>query len=231
MVFVQGTQGRPFSFGEGERLSVDLPEFFIATVPVTKSLWRHIMGPAGNPEDPIMGQEPMEQVSWDDIAGPIGFLHKLNTSGLADEMTSKTLSARPLRFRLPSETEWEYAARGGTNWQDGFSFSGSNDINAVAWYDRNSNNHVHEVAQKEPNQLALYDMSGNVWEWCQDSFTRDISKIPTDGKPFTSGADDRTLRGGCYHNWSIHCTVSKRYEIARDYSDGCIGFRLAMSVT
>jgi formylglycine-generating enzyme len=118
-------------------------------------------------------------------------------------------------FRLPSETEWEYAARGGPHWLDGFRFSGSDDVDSVAWYDRRHGDHTQRVAQKAPNQLGVHDMSGNIWEWCQDVFTRDVATI---------------LRGGCFHNWAVHCTVSKRYEIAHDYHDGCIGFRLVFSV-
>jgi formylglycine-generating enzyme required for sulfatase activity len=72
-------------------------------------------------------------------------------------------------------------------------------------------------------------MSGNIWEWCQDAYTPNINDIPSDGSAFPGPADERVLRGGCFHNWAIHCTVSKRYEIASDYHDGCIGFRLAAS--
>ncbi|MEP7348020.1 MAG: SUMF1/EgtB/PvdO family nonheme iron enzyme, partial [Gemmatimonadaceae bacterium] len=84
---------------------------------------------------------------------------------------------------------------------------------------------------KAPNQLGIYDMSGNVWEWCRDSFTRDTSMIPADGTPFLSDNSDRILRGGCHHNWAMHCTVSKRYEIVSEHHDECVGFRLALSVS
>jgi formylglycine-generating enzyme required for sulfatase activity len=151
-------------------------------------------------------QTPVESVSWDDITGPAGFLSRLNR-------------AQSTPFRLLSETEWEYADRGGPHWRDGFRYAGSNDIDEVAWYDRNSRRHIHPVARKAPNQLGIYDMSGNVWEWCQDSFVRDTNRIPADGSPFLGTAAERVLRGGCYHNWSIHCTASKRYEIGHDYAE------------
>ena len=86
---------------------------------------------------------------------------------------------------------------------------------------------THEVGQKAPNQLGIFDMSGNVWEWCQDYFQKDIHKIPANGKPYLENTGERVLRGGCHHNWAIHCTVSKRYAIAPDAKDGCIGFRIA----
>jgi formylglycine-generating enzyme required for sulfatase activity len=72
-------------------------------------------------------------------------------------------------------------------------------------------------------------MSGNIWEWCQDVFTPDTRKIPADGSAFAGPGSRRVLRGGCFHNWAIHCTVSKRYEIGRQYHDGCIGFRLVLA--
>jgi sulfatase modifying factor 1 len=99
----------------------------------------------------------------------------------------------------------------------------------VAWYDRRDGDHTHDVAQKQPNQLGLFDLSGNIWEWCQDSFTRDVMQIPDDGSAFVREVDERVLRGGCFHNWAMHCTVFKRYEIAHDAHDGCIGFRIALS--
>jgi sulfatase modifying factor 1 len=79
-------------------------------------------------------------------------------------------------------------------------FSGSNDIDSVAWYKDNSSDKTHDVATKAPNQLGIYDMCGNVWEWRQDSFTRDLSSIPTDGTPVINRANERILRGGRHHN-------------------------------
>jgi formylglycine-generating enzyme len=99
----------------------------------------------------------------------------------------------------------------------------------VAWYDRKGGDHTQDVGRKAPNQLGLYDLSGNVWEWCCDTFTPEVQRIPGDGIPLTGEGDERVLRGGCFHNWAAHCTVWKRYQIARDFHDGCIGLRLVLA--
>lgn len=230
MVRVEGTNGRPYVLGDGtESRSVEVTDFFVATVPMTQALWTHVMGADNNPSVNRGMALPLENVSWDDIMRPGGFLHRINASGIRTEMSAQTSLGRAA-FRLPSESEWEYAARGGPRWRDGFHFSGSNNIDAVAWYDRKGGDHTHAVALKTPNQLGIYDMSGNVWEWCQDVYRQDVKEIPADGRALVGDGAERVLRGGCFHNWAMHCTVSKRYQIERLYHDGCIGFRLVVSV-
>jgi formylglycine-generating enzyme required for sulfatase activity len=229
LVFVKGTHGEPYSFGEKpESAPIEIDDFFIGAVPVTQALWTHVGGPLPNPSKNRGPELPLENVSWDDVTGHGGFLERVNRSAVHGSMLAK-LQSRSGVFRLPSETEWEYAARGGPSWRDGFRFSGSDDVDAVAWYDRKNGDHTQAVGRKAPNQLGIHDMSGNVWEWCQDVFTRDVAKIPRDGAPFVGPGDARVLRGGCFHNWGVHCTVSHRYEIAHDYRDGCIGCRLVFS--
>lgn len=88
---------------------------------------------------------------------------------------------------------------------------------------------THPVALKAPNQLGLYDMSGNVWEWCQDVCTDDLNEVPADGAPYLGPGDERRLRGGCHTNWDLHCTVSWRYGITPDAHDSCLGFRVALA--
>jgi formylglycine-generating enzyme required for sulfatase activity len=254
LVPVPGTAGQPYLFGRrNQQRPLESSTFYIATTPVTQALWLHVSG-----QNPAKFKDlkcPVENVSWDHISEPGGFLDRINSS----EILTAVSGDRPrMKFRLPSETEWEYAARGGPHWEDDFIYSGSNDPNEVAWYGprwtgahelfsrvvgarrgwrtigrlgrlRKTSTRTHEVATKAPNQLGIYDMSGNVWEWCQDVCTEAFDAVPDDGKPYEGPGEERRLRGGCHHNWNLHCTVSWRYGIVPDAHDGCIGFRLALA--
>ena len=177
-------------------------DFMIGETPVTQELWQAVMG--SNPSS-FKGdmQRPVELVSWFDCQE---FIRKLN------QLTGQN-------FRLPSEAEWEYAARGG-NRSKGYKYAGSNDVDAVAWYGGNSGNTTHPVKTKQPNELGIYDMSGNVWEWCQDNWCDDYNS------PHDSGF--RVLRGGSWYFDAGHVRVSYRGNGGPDDRDFSGGLRLAL---
>ena len=227
-VFVRGTGSDHFPFGlENDQKKVAIKDFFISKFLVTQVLWKHIM--ESDPAYSGGSNKPVENVSYNDIMSDHGFLQKINAKNFKDAIIKQIGKVHSVQFRLPTETEWEYAARGGIYWGNYFIYSGSDNIDEVGWYKRNSMDECKEVGKKKPNQLGIYDMSGNLWEWCLDHFQSDTGKIPLDGTPCLEESTERVLRGGCYHNFGIHCTVMKRYEINADYKDGCIGFRIVLS--
>lgn len=153
---------------------------------------------------------PVETVSWDDCQE---FIRKLNS------MTGQ-------KFRLPTEAEWEYAARGG-NKSKGYIYSGSNNIDSVSWYDGNSGDETHPVATKSPNELGIYDMSGNVWEWCNDWYGSYSSSAQTNPTGPYSGSR-RVDRGGGWGCNAWLCRVSDRRRDAPDDRYFNLGLRLAL---
>ena len=190
--------------------SVTVSDFYIGKYEVTQAQWKAIMG--SSPSYFKGDNLPVEWVSWNDIQE---FITKLNAQ------TGK-------KFRLPTEAEWEYAARGG-NRSKGYKYSGSNSINDVAWYYSNSNNNTHPVGQKRPNELGVYDMSGNVFEWCQDWEGTYSSSSQTNPSGPSSGTY-RVLRGGCWVDYSSYSRVSYRLRLSPDSRKNGSGFRLVCSV-
>ena len=155
------------------------------------------------------GNCPVERVSWNDVQE---FLKKLN------QMTGKN-------YRLPTEAQWEYAARGGSK-SRGYKYSGSNSVGSVAWYRGNSSFKTHAVGQKSPNELGIYDMSGNVWEWCMDwigSYSSGAQRNPQG----PSSGSRKVLRGGSWINSARGMRVSNRGSISPS-NRGSFGFRLVV---
>ena len=175
-------------------ISINKP-FYIGIYQVTQEQWKCVMG--NNPSDFIGDQHPVETVNWFDCQD---FSKKLS------ERTGET-------FRLPTEAEFEYAARGG-NQSKGFVYSGSNSIDDVAWYTENSLDHHHPVGQKQPNELGLFDMSGNVSEWCSDWYgdfnvpEGCIGVWDDPSGPETGGM--RVARGGGWYINAFYCRSSVR---------------------
>ncbi|MBL8047024.1 MAG: formylglycine-generating enzyme family protein, partial [Anaerolineales bacterium] len=134
-------------------------------------------------------------------------------------------------FRLPTEAEWEFAARGGTK-SRGFRYAGSDKLKEVAWYNENSYGETKPVGLKFPNELGLYDMSGNVWEWCEDDWHGNYEGAPDDGKAWIDSPDRgdyRVIRGGCSFDTPRLCRCSYRRINSPGDRSNCLGFRLVLS--
>ena len=171
--------------------------FYMGRYPVTQKEWKYVIG--DSPSEFKGDNHPVDSVSWDDTQE---FLEKLN------EITGET-------YRLPTEAEWEYAARGG-NQSKGYKFSGSNNPKEVAWYKDNSEEATHSVGALKPNELGIFDMSGNVWEWCQDWSDED--------------EDTKVLRGGSWYSDDYFCEVSIRNYYNPDFRYNLLGFRLVKEI-
>ena len=206
--FTMGAQRSDAFSGEKPAHSVTLGDYYIGKFEVTQELWKAVMG--SNPSYFKGSKNPVEKVSWKHCQK---FIKKLN------RLTG-------VNFRLPTEAEWEYAARGGSE-SEGYKYSGSNSIGDVAWYDGNSGSKTHPVGTKTPNELGIYDMSGNVWEWCQDWYGSYGSGSQTNPQGPSSGSD-RVLRGGSWYYYAGGWMVSDRYYFNPDYRNDSIGLRLAL---
>lgn len=217
MIFVEGgtfLMGSKEYEREKPIHQVSLDSFFIGKYPVTQKQWRTIMG-----KDPdelfFKGCDgcPVERVSWNDVQD---FLAKLN------QKTGKN-------YRLPTEAEWEYAARGGKQ-SKGYEYAGSNTIDNVAQYEGNNNKSTKSVGSKSPNELGIYDMSGNVWEWCNDWYDENYYKnSPANNPTGATNGEYRVLRGGSWYNLASYCRVADRNFYTPDNRYNGLGFRLALS--
>ena len=202
-------QGSEAESDEKPTHRVTLSSFYIGKYEVTQALWKAVMG--SNPSNMQGDNLPVETVSWDDCQT---FIRKLNA------LTGKN-------FRLPTEAEWEFAARGGNN-SRGYKYAGSNNIGDVGWCLGNSGKKTHVVGTKSPNELGLYDMSGNVYEWCQDWYGNYSSTSQTNLAGAGSGSY-RVLRGGGWYYVAGCCRSSNRNcsaPVTRDYN---YGLRLVLS--
>lgn len=219
MIYVEGgtftmgatpEQSSNAEYDEKPAHQVTLSDYYIGETQVTQELWQTVMG--SNPSECKGAKCPIERVSWKDCQK---FIKKLN------QLTGKT-------FRLPTEAEWEYVARGG-NKSRGYIYSGSNNIDDVAWYISNSDDNTHPVGQKQANELGIYDMTGNVGEWCQDWYG-DYSSDPQTNPVGPSSGSYRVIRGGCCEYNEQMCGISRRVFQEPTRRSFYFGFRLVLTI-
>ena len=201
-------QGEDIYLNERPAHEVTLSGFSIGKYEVTQEEWEAVMG--ANPSKVKGKKHPVEQVSWEDCQI---FIQKLN------ELTGK-------EFRLPTEAEWEYAARGGAL-SKGFKYAGSNDMSEVGWYRQTEAYPTQDVGKKASNELGLYDMSGNVMEWCSDGYGAYQPEAQTDPKG-SEYPSSRVCRGGSWNYRERNCRVSCRADAKASTVASHIGLRLAM---
>ena len=185
-------------------------DYYMGKYEVTQALWEAVMG--SNPSYFKGDNLPVEKMRWK----------------VCQRVISKLNSMTGRKFRLPTEAEWEYAARGGKK-SRGYQYSGSSNISDVAWYDGNSGDKTHPVGTKQANEFGIYDMTGNVLEWCQDWYGSYSSSSQTNPTGSDSGSS-RVLRGGCRNGLARTCRLSYRIDFTPGYRSYNHALRLALSV-
>jgi formylglycine-generating enzyme required for sulfatase activity/tRNA A37 threonylcarbamoyladenosine biosynthesis protein TsaE len=220
MVFVQGgtfMMGSNDGYGDEELVhSVTLSDFHIGKYQVTQRLWKRVMG--NNPSRFIGDDLPVERVSWDNCQT---FIEKINQ--ISDN-----------KYRLPTEAEWEYAAKGG-NKSKGFKYAGSDNLEELAWHTINKSGKTYVVGTKKANELGLFDMSENVWEWCNDLYSSDyFTECQNLGSVYNPKGSItgsyRVIRGGSWDRDAVDCRNDYRYLSPTDERNGDLGFRLVLSL-
>ena len=219
MIFVKGgtfqmgateEQGSEAAAHEFPVHEVTLSDYYIGQIEVTQRLWQTVMGSSNNPSTIKDSNKPVNNVTWEECQV---FVEKLS------QMTG-------YYFRLPTEAEWEFAARGG-NKSKGYKYAGSDNVSDVAWYTNNSGGTTHTFATKQPNELGIYDMSGNVWEWCYDWYGPYSAEAQVDPTGPETG-EYHMYRGGGWTYVENDCRVARRRQ-TESYNKEFLGLRLAMN--
>lgn len=235
MIFVQGgtfPRGDRIGIGESDELplhDVTVSDFYIGKFEVTQGEWEGLMGSNPAHDWGVGPNYPVYYVSW---YAAVEYCNALsNLEGLVPcysiNGTDVSWDLTENGYRLPTEAEWEYAARGGVNHPDNYKYSGTTDsLEDYAWYDSNSAPTTHEVGSKLPNQLGIYDMSGNLWEWCWDWYGAYTTESQTNPSGPESGIE-RIRRGGNWGYDAYNCRVANRYDYDPSTSSLINGFRLA----
>ena len=214
MIFVKGgCYQMGDTFGDGDKdekpvHNVCVSNFYIGKYEVTQGQWKKVMGSNPSSFSSCGDSCPVENVSWNDVQEFIGKLNRQSGKN----------------YRLPAEAEWEYAARSGGKSQK---YSGGNEVDDVAWYSSNSGSKTHPVGQKQPNSLGIYDMTGNVWEWCNDWYgEKYYGESPRDNPQGPSSGSGRVIRGGSWFDNAAYARASYRIRNNLVYRDYDLGFRL-----
>lgn len=210
--FLMGSNDSNADSDERPTHMVTLDDYYIGETEVTQELWEAVMG--YNPSEfQYDSQLPVEFISWNDCQD---FIRELN------KITGE-------HFRIPTEAEWEYAARGGHKAGSSTTFAGSNSIASVGWFTDNSDGLTHPVKMKAPNPLGLYDMSGNLWEWCQDWYGP-YSSYDANNPTGPSSGSGKALKGGAWNGRPQNCRLTNRDSRDTNYASNRLGLRLALSL-
>ncbi len=227
-------EGGPFQMGNDPGVEIQMPDFYLGKYPVTVGQYMQFVE-ATNTHHPEWleegsiynvhtGEEEYYQQNFLKNDHPIIGVDWNNANAFCEWLSLENGQ----KYRLPTEAEWEYAARGG-RLSNGYEYSGSNKLKEVGWYDKNSHGETKAVGLKYPNELGLYDMSGNVDEWCADYWHGDINNIPLDRSAWIKGGDNdrRVVRGGSWNDIDDLCHILYRFKYVINDRNLFVGFRVA----